>query len=119
MKTDLRLTGLRWRLSVDQETITIDEERLAGATVGGRNIWPMVTPWRLMRVNGAGAGRGKRDLEVEAPADRRAVLLHVELKAIKPVTVLVVKIEIPVANIDARPVVESVREGAGQDGHQV
>ena len=117
MKTDLSLTETRWRRLIDEEAM--DEESLAGATVGGSNIWPMVTPWLLIRVNGAGAGRGKRDLEVDAPPDRRAVLLHVEHEAVKPVTVLVVKIEIPVANIDARPVVESVREGAGQDGHQV
>ena len=47
------------------------------------------------------------------------MLLHVELEAVETVTVLVVKIEITVANIGARPVVESVGKRPGQDGYQV
>jgi hypothetical protein len=47
-------------------------------------------------------------LEVEPTTDCRAVLFHVELEAIEPVAVFVIKVEVPVTNIDARPIVEPI-----------
>ena len=58
-------------------------------------------------------------LEVEPPADCRAMLFHVELEAVESVAVFIIKVEVPVTNIDARPIVESIGKRAGENGDQV
>ena len=58
-------------------------------------------------------------LEVEPPTHCRAMLFHVELEALKSVAVLVIKVEVPVTDIDARPIVEPIGKRAGEDGDQI
>ena len=47
------------------------------------------------------------------------MLFHVELEAVETVAVFVIKVEIPVTNIDAGPIVEPIGKRAGEDGYQV
>ena len=58
-------------------------------------------------------------LEVETPTDCRPMLFHIELEAVETVAVFVIKVEIPVTNIDAGPMVEPIGKRAGEDGYQI
>ena len=58
-------------------------------------------------------------LKVEPPTHCRAVLFHVELEPVESVAVFVIKVEIPVTNINAGPIVEPIGKRAGEDGDQI
>ena len=58
-------------------------------------------------------------LEVEPPTDCRAMLFHIEFESVNSVAVFVIKVEVPITNVDAGPMVEPIGKRAREDGHQV
>ena len=59
------------------------------------------------------------ELKADSPTDSRAMLFHIEFEAVSPVAILIIKVQIAVANIHAGPMVEPVRERSREDGHQI
>ena len=47
------------------------------------------------------------------------MLFHVEFKAVGPVAIFIVKVQVSVANINAGPMIKTVRERSREDGHQI
>ena len=79
-----------------------------------------VKPWRSPDAAVLGNDHHLRGwLEVEPPTHCRAMLFHVELEAVESVAVFVIKVEIPVTDVEAGPTVEPLGKRAGEDGHQV
>ena len=58
-------------------------------------------------------------LKVDSPTDRRAMLFHIEFEAVSSVTIFIVKVEVSVANINAGPMIKTVRERSRKDGDQI